>query len=356
MELVVLTAQAPGATVFDASLPYRVIRKNCIKWSAIDEPHLGKAINLVKQFLSAWRIVVKENTDIIHIGQFYPGAFMGWLLSIVTGRPFIISTHGEELTGLKNAGFIRRFTVLFSLKRAMRVTANSTFTKNVLLQYGYDVSKTAVITPGIDPAKCERSVLREPRIWTVVKDKDIIFTVGRLTERKGQDMVLRILPGIIKDHPDVHYIIAGAGLEEARLKGLIVDLGLQKYVTLITNATDEEIAYLYQHCHLFIMPNRELANGDTEGFGIVFLEAGWWGKPVIGGKDGGVPDAVEDGVTGLLVDGNDIGQIGNAVRRLLGDAALCQRMGRAGRLKAMSNSWPKKTAQLRTVLLEAVRK
>ena len=355
-ELVVLTAQVPDSEIFDAKLSYRVIRKNYIKWSAINEKHLAKTINLIKQFFAAWRIIVKEEIDIIHIGNFYPGAFMGWLLSMATGKYWVVTVMGEDLTGLYTTGIIRRKIVLMALRRAERVLTISKFAGNKVIEQGVDPKIITVLLPGFDLTKCNENCAKAPDFWNVIRNKNILLTVGRLTERKGQDMVVRALPEIIKDFPDVHYIIAGAGLEETRLKDLIVDLGLQKHVTIVTDTNNDEVAYLYQHCRLFIMPNRELANGDTEGFGIVFLEAGWWGKPVIGGRDGGVPDAVEDGVSGLLVDGSNIDQISNAARRLLGDAALCQRMGQAGRLKALSIGWPAKSAQLRAVLLEAVRK
>jgi len=275
---------------------------------------------------------------------------------VVTGTPYLLTVMGEDLTGLHMAGPIRRKLTLLALHRAYGVLTISKYAVNKLKEHGVEPGRITLLTPGFDTAKCNANKTKEPSCWGAIKDKKILLTVGRLTERKGQDMVLRALPVIIKEHPDVHYIIAGAGLEEKRLKGLTADLGFQKHVTIITDATDEEVAYLYQHCHLFIMPNRALPNGDNEGFGIVFLEAGYWGKPVIGGRDGGVPDAVEDGVTGLLVDGNDIDQISIAVQRLLGDPALCQRMGQAGRLKALANSWPQKSAQLRAVLVEAVRK
>ncbi|OGF05971.1 MAG: hypothetical protein A2509_10630 [Candidatus Edwardsbacteria bacterium RIFOXYD12_FULL_50_11] len=355
-ELVVLTAQAPGTAEFDALLPYRVIRRNFIKRTAINEAHLAKAVNLIKQFFAAWGLIVKEKTDVIHIGNFYPGAFIGWLLSLTTGKHWVATVMGEDLTGIYTAGPIRRKLVLMALRRADGVLTISKYAVNKLIEHGVEPGRITLLTPGFDSAKCNATSAKEPGIWSGIKDKSILLTVGRLIERKGQDMVLRSLPIIIKDHPGVHYVIAGAGQEEARLKGLIADLGLQKQVTVVTDATDEEVAYLYQHCQIFIMPNRALPNGDNEGFGIVYLEAGYWGKPVIGGRDGGVPDAVEDGVSGLLVDGSDTGQISRAILRLLGDADLCQRMGRAGRLEALANGWSEKSSRLKLVLQGAALK
>ena len=94
---------------------------------------------------------------------------------------------------------------------------------------------------------------------------------------------------------------------------------------------DSDLSDYYALCDIFIMPNREEGAGDVEGFGIVFLEAGWMGKPVIGGRSGGVPDAVKDGETGLLVDGRSVPEIEEAVARLLSDPALARSMGDKGR-------------------------
>jgi len=351
-EMVVLTAQAHGSLEFDASLPYRVVRRNYIKCSAVAERYLSKGISLVRQFFEARRTVGIQGIDIIHIGQLYPDAFMGWLLSMTTGRPFVLTVMGEDLTGLRSAGPIRRKLVLLALRRTVRIFTISAFAKKRLCEHGVSPGRILVLPPGFDTSKCNATGVKEVDFEVNIRDKTILLTVGRLTERKGQDNVLRALPEIIKERPDIHYVMAGNGLDEARLKGIIMELGLQNNASIVTDATNEEIAYLYKHCQLFIMPNRELASGDTEGFGIVFLEAGWWGKPVIGGRDGGVPDAVEDGVTGLLVDGNDREQLTNAILRLLGDAQLRDRMGQAGRLKSLASGWTEKSAQLRDVLME----
>jgi phosphatidylinositol alpha-1,6-mannosyltransferase len=93
------------------------------------------------------------------------------------------------------------------------------------------------------------------------------------------------------------------------------------------------------------MANRELENGDTEGYGIVFLEAGAWGKPVVGGRAGGAVEAVDDGVTGIVVDGTDPGDISRAIATLLADQQLAKRMGEAGREKVRKNSWDLKSQQ-----------
>ena len=98
------------------------------------------------------------------------------------------------------------------------------------------------------------------------------------------------------------------------------------------------------------MANRTMANGNTEGYGIVFLEAGAHGKPVIGGRAGGAVEAVDDGSTGILVDGNQVKDIQRAVRVLLDDLEMASRMGAAGRQKASENDWRSKSLEYRKLI------
>jgi phosphatidylinositol alpha-1,6-mannosyltransferase len=160
-------------------------------------------------------------------------------------------------------------------------------------------------------------------------------------------MVLHALPQVLESHPDVHYVMAGGSdiNLQRRLEMLVADLDLKEHATLLVDPPNESVAYLYAECDVFIMANRTMPNGDTEGYGIVFLEAGSWGKPVIGGRAGGAVEAVDDGVTGILVDGADPGDIARAVIRLLSDHELARRMGEAGQQKVQRESWNMKSQQ-----------
>src|SRR4030095_15419304 len=121
-------------------------------------------------------------------------------------------------------------------------------------------------------------------------------------------MFIRALP-LIKHHiPNVFYLIVGSGEEEKYLRDLAATLGVVKNVGLWrSNAGDERAAY-YSACGLFVMPNRQI-DADIEGFGMVFLEAGAAAKPVIGGRSGGTAEAIQDGITGLRVDGESASAI-----------------------------------------------
>src|SRR5207248_11117209 len=125
-----------------------------------------------------------------------------------------------------------------------------------------------------------------------------------------------------------------------------LEAGLDDCVRFLGRVGDEDLVPLMQAADVFVHPNRELENGDVEGFGIVFLEANACGVPVIGGRSGGTPDAVQDGVTGFLVDPNDVDEIAGRVTLLLENRGLRERMGSAGREWAAGFTWDAAAAKV----------
>jgi glycosyltransferase involved in cell wall biosynthesis len=352
-ELVVMTAQAPGDAQFDAALQYKVVRTGCMQWTNVVVPRWRKFINLWGQFWLAYRLIRDEGINVIHIGQMYPNMFTGRLLSLLTGCPCVVTVHGEELMRIGSAGWLFRLSVLRALCRAVRVFTISRFTQMALIDQGVRPDRIVLLPGRMDPLKCDRTNICEPACAQQLKGKRMLLTVGRLTLRKGQDMVLKAMVNLT-EHPNLHYVIVGQGEEEARLRQMAADLGLCGRVTLVTNASGAEVSWFYKNCEIFLTPNRTLANGDTEGFGIVFLEAGFWEKPVIGGNAGGVPDAVEDGVTGILVDGFDPAALERAIRRLLDNPDLAREMGRNGMRKSLECTWENRSVELRENLKAVV--
>src|SRR5262249_26771858 len=164
----------------------------------------------------------------------------------------------------------------------------------------------------------------------------IILSVGRLQRRKGFDSVIRILPGLVERGIDAHYVVIGIGEDTAYLRNLASQCGVAQRVHLLGHVHYDELPSWYAACDVFAMPNRDIA-GDTEGFGLVFLEAAAAGKPAVSGTAGGTGSAIVDGVTGLRIDGERLEDLGLALRRLLGDAAEAQRMGVEGRRRVLEN-------------------
>jgi phosphatidylinositol alpha-1,6-mannosyltransferase len=136
----------------------------------------------------------------------------------------------------------------------------------------------------------------------------------------------------------VHYLIVGTGPYRPVLDDLARTLGIEPHVTFTGPISNDELVAHYRLCDVFVMPNRELADHDTEGFGLVFLEANACGKAVIGGRAGGAVEAVREGENGLLVDGGNPADIATAILRLLDDSELRQRLEQRGLATARASS------------------
>jgi phosphatidylinositol alpha-1,6-mannosyltransferase len=175
-------------------------------------------------------------------------------------------------------------------------------------------------------------------------DRFVFITVCRLLEKKGVDHALRAFAGVLRSYPETRYVIVGSGPFEDVLRDLADALGVASAVVFTGDVADAELAEHYQLGDVFVMPNRALPNGDTEGFGLVFLEANACGLPVIAGRDGGSADAVRDGENGVVVDGHSVAAVQEAMLRLRGDADERARLREGGLAAAAAADWRKKAA------------
>jgi glycosyltransferase involved in cell wall biosynthesis len=156
----------------------------------------------------------------------------------------------------------------------------------------------------------------------------IILTVGRWdpSERyKGADTLISALPRVLKTAPDASLVLVGDGDDRPRLEHLASNLGVSEHAHFLHGLTPDELFACYANCDVFALPRR------GEGFGMVFLEAMACAKPTIGGAHGGIPDIVEDGVTGLLVPHGDAGRLTQALESILNNPSRARDMGARGR-------------------------
>jgi phosphatidylinositol alpha-1,6-mannosyltransferase len=251
--------------------------------------------------------------------------------------------HGEEVPDGK--GYHGRKS-LEALQGGDRVVAVSSYTKSALVKVGLDPDRVTVINNGVDTTRFQPG----PRSQAIIDrfrlgNRRILLTLARLDERKGQDMLIRAIPKIVEAIPDLAYLVVGEGSMMERLWALVSELRLESTVLFTGGVSDEDVLAYYRTCDVYAMPNRTTGTGDTEGFGLVFLEAGACGKAVIGGKAGGVPDAIRDGETGFLVDGTSTDAIAGACVKLLDDGELRDRLGANGLEHARQNDWSGKTQE-----------
>ena len=275
-------------------------------------------------------IMVRERPKIAQLATAGEGPLGLWLRKWF-GLPFIVYAHGNEvLSAMQPSGQKLRV----GLRRADRVLAVSHFTANLVQKFGVSPDRIEIVHPGCDSDHfrplCPRMDLRQKLLGDRYKDK-IILSVGNLVARKGHDMVIRGLRRLRQTVPEATYLIVGHGSYRVQLENLAKGLEVRDRV-IFAGLAAEELPNIYAISDVFVMPSREqLEECDVEGFGLVFLEASACAKPVVGGRSGGIPDAIVDGVTGLLVNPHDPEDIANALARLLTNNHLAIRLGQQGR-------------------------
>ena len=242
-----------------------------------------------------------------------------------------------------------RFSRRLAARRARLAFAISKDTAAALHRAtGLAEERVRWLPPALDPG-LER-LASSPAVAAANEDRPELLTVSRLWAEelgKGVDHALAAFSRILARHPRAVYRIVGKGSDKPRLQALAASLGLGDRVIFEEDLTDLELAERYRRCSVFVLPSGQ------EGFGIVFLEAMRFGRPCVGGRAGGVPEAVEDGRTGMLVDFLDHAGLDGALDRLLGDADLRRRMGEAGKSRvALHFTFERFRERLRQALAE----
>ena len=174
----------------------------------------------------------------------------------------------------------------------------------------------------------------------------MILFVGRLVKRKGVDDLIGAFNLLLSDIPTARREIVGDGPERMNLEKLVSDLGIGEKVRFVGSLKGRALNEKYLECDVFVMPSRTMKD-DVEGFGTVFLEAGLAGKPSVGTDSGGIPEAVIDGETGILVPEADIKGLALALRTVLTDEALGLRLGENARRRVLTEfTWEETTRRL----------
>jgi phosphatidyl-myo-inositol dimannoside synthase len=335
-ELHIVTADVPGATEYDASHPNSVHRVALRRYWWLRPESLAMYLRLLGKGLG---LAMHCRFEAVHAGRVLPEGLIGWLVAKAIRRPIVVYAHGEELTTWKQP--MKHWVMSRVFRGSTRVVANSEFTKQELLRIGVRSDRISLIHPGVDverfrpglPAQELRTQLQ------LAADQRLILSVGRLSRRKGFDQVIRTLPGLQSRGLDVHYAIIGIGADEGYLKELADRSGVSSRVHLLGHVPMDDLPRWYNAADVFAMPNREI-DGDTEGFGMVFLEAAACGVPAIAGRAGGTSAAVVDGVTGLLVDGTSEPALESALAKVLQDESFCAQIARQARKRVLEElSW-----------------
>ncbi|MDD1463571.1 glycosyltransferase family 4 protein, partial [Dolichospermum sp. ST_sed2] len=295
-DIAVLSPIEKTSDSFDQSQKYIIYRKKFYsacrfiwpKWIIL----LYNSINIVRKY---------EFKQIL-VGQILPVGTVALIINYFFKIPYIVSTHAMDITILASSN---RKTWLAKkiLDRSAQIITVSHYTKSKIMSLGFIEKKIVIISPGTDIINQSKIDMgKEAASKYNLEGKRILLTVGRIIERKGHMEVLKALPDIIKAFSDINYVITSDGPYKAELDKFIAQNNLKDYVTFTGQINRDILPSLYQLSEIFIMPTRILANNDVEGFGIVYLEANAFGKPVVAYNSGGVSDAVLHKKTGILVE------------------------------------------------------
>jgi phosphatidylinositol alpha-1,6-mannosyltransferase len=345
----------PGMQAFDRTAPFRVHRVRRLRTRLSQETpgRHQRVMSLLQDLAIRWdvlrtirHIARTENVGVLCIGELVAGGWLARAARPLLGLRSLIYVHGEEITtntSYDTDGRRRRG----SLAAADGVVAVSRFTRDLLVEaFGVPAAKVELISNGVDIGRfAQRPKSADLQRRYDLRDNLVLLTVGRLYARKGVDRVIDALPAIRQRFPTIRYLVVGDGPYRSSLEDAALRLGVRDAVIFAGAVVDTELADHYSLADLFVMANRAMPDGDTEGFGLVFLEANATGLAVVAGQAGGSVDAVTDGVNGLVIDGNDPDAIAGAVNRLLGDDELRGAIASRGLQVARAASWERRVEQ-----------
>jgi phosphatidylinositol alpha-1,6-mannosyltransferase len=343
-----------GWREFDAAAPFPIHRLRLLRTRLASEaPGLFGRLKLMAQdvairarlVLAIGALARRERIGVVCVGELVAN---GWLTTLChwLGLRSIIYIHGEEIS--TNGPYdVNRFRRRRALAQADAVVAVSRFTRTALgAMMGVGEERVTLISNGVD---LSRFTPRPPRPDLVARyglaGARVLLTVGRLHERKGMDRVIESLPAVRAAVPGLRYLLVGDGPYRGALERLAAERGVSDAVVFAGAVADGELVDHYALAEAFVMANREMPDGDNEGFGLVFLEANACGIPVIAGAAGGSGDAVTADVNGLVVDGRDTAAVTQAILRMFGDAELRARLVRGGREVAAQSGWDGRIGQ-----------
>jgi phosphatidyl-myo-inositol dimannoside synthase len=331
--VIVSTVAAANAQRFDQDEPYRITRE------AFTFQGAKTATNRWRWARSIARRATES--DVIHCGNIRPCGYPLLMARRGAGSraPYLVYVNGSDLLQEREkitASAMKRWFVRRLLGQCAGIVANSAWTAETAWALcetlGIDATDRIVaIDLGTDPDQFrpdnDRGALRASLGW---QGLCVALTVARLVPHKGQDIALRAIAAVVREHPTLRYLVVGDGPNEEALRRLASDLGVADRVAFAGPMSDQDVAEAYATSDIYIGLSRQDGKA-IEGFGISFVEASASGLPIIAGDSGGVRSAVRDGETGVVVKPNDPDAVASALRQLLASPDRRKALGRAGR-------------------------
>lgn len=300
-KVLIVANDTPEGREFDKTHELDIVRieLESTEWGLASTKGLGFYWETIRKVL---KLVKEHGIEEVHCGRVIPEGVIARALKLLAGARYNCFVHGEDV---ETAATSREHSLLVKnvCKNASMLICNSENTANIVRKLGFDSgSKCEVLHPGVDTSRFEVAApdtsFRQKMGWS---GKRVLLTVGRLQRRKGQDFLIKSMPALLNEFPDLFYAVVGRGECYDELISLVDQHKLHDNVCVYPDMDDEALIKCYQQCDIFILPNRTIDN-DIEGFGMVLVEAQVCGKPVIAGDSGGTRETMNIGKTGHIID------------------------------------------------------
>ena len=305
---------------------------------------------------------LSAGTDVVINGEWRSGIHAYLIRHLMPFQYFTIS-HGTELQDtnltLKDRIWKRLGCLRYKILQASDgIFPNSAYTKSLLQEMGLPMATTHIVNPAVDPKSFYPTKRPNHLVQKYgLKNHKVILSVSRLVPHKGHETVIRALPKVCRRIPRFKYIIAGTGPHRNYLEELVKNLNLEPYVIFTGFVTDHDLRDYYNLADVFIMLSQVREHFcQVEGFGIAFLEANACATPVIGGKSGGVEDAVLHGQTGSVIDPFSEDDCADTLIQYLENPEFAAAQGKAGRLRVETElNWTASTRRMLAIIEEIMR-
>ena len=268
-------------------------------------------------------VISKGKADILHAHWSVPQGMVGALCKRLLGVKLVISVHGSDVFGFRHPTLSKINGKVISCADACTVNSRAT---QKLVAGASKRDNIKIIPMGVDLGLFQERKCREKFGERSTSHEQTILFVGRLIEFKGVEYLVRAIPKIRVSYPKAKVLVIGSGPEKARLVKLAEILNVQDSVVFKKEIPQEELPDYYCVADVVVLPSIHTRKGETEGLGVVLLEAMACGVPVVGSNVGGIPDIIKHGETGLLAAEKDPEDLADKILKLVDDKRLRKRV------------------------------
>ncbi len=351
-EIVVLAPWMKNAHLYDNKNPFKTVRVINI-WA------LREFMFIIYLF---YYIVFRGYKKILS-QVWFPCGLITYFLSFFIRFDYYCAAFGsdylDDITTYKRRIKYRLFPLkIRTFNASKKVLAISNYSADRLVEMGVKKENIEIVTPGANIKKFMPGNPSEQFITKYnLKNKRVILTVARLDLHKGHDLVIKVLPRVLEKFLDVYYYIIGEGPERTYLENLVSERNLKERVIFVGYVSEEEMIEFYQTCEIFVMPSREIRADLVEGFGITLVEAAACEKVAIGGRSGGVINAVFDGTSGILIDPQSEEELFLVLDKFLSDKEMRKQFGiQARKWVEKERTWEVSASKIKEVMLSKPKK